>query len=27
MSQIVITRQRAEELAAEIERRQACTHK
>jgi hypothetical protein len=27
MSQIVITRQQAEELVAEIERLQACTHK
>jgi hypothetical protein len=27
MSQIVITRQQAEELIAEIERLQACTHK
>ena len=27
MSQIAITRQQAEELVAEIERLQACTHK
>jgi hypothetical protein len=27
MSQIVITRQQAEELVAEIERLRACTHK